>query len=82
MAYPTAFPGYQPQQQGFGYQPQASYPPMMQNQPMPQQNGQGWGYMPPDPSPPQETEMDILKQILLKLDEIQKGMVKHGTDAE
>ena len=79
MAYPTAFPGYQPQQQGFGYQPQASYPPMMQNQPMPQQNGQGWGYPPP---PPQETEMDVLKQILLKLDEIQKGMVKHGIDAE
>jgi hypothetical protein len=49
----------------------------MQSQPMPQQNGQGWGYMPP---PPQETEIDILKQILLKLDEIQKGLVKHGPD--
>lgn len=80
MAYPTAFPGYQAPQQGFGYQPQADYPPMMQSQPMPQQNGQGWGYM--APPPPQETEMDILKQILLKLDEIQKGMVKHGPDAE
>lgn len=78
MAYPTAFPGYQPQQQGFGYQPN-NYPPMMQSPPMPQQNGQGWGYPPP---PPQETEMDVLKQILLKLDEIQKGMVKHGSDAE
>lgn len=76
MAYPTAFPGYQPQQQGFGYQPN-NYPPMMQSPPVPQQNGQGWGYPPP---PPQETEMDILKQILLKLDEIQKGMVKHGSD--
>jgi hypothetical protein len=53
---------------------------MMQNAPMPQQNGQGWGYM--APPPPQETEMDILKQILFKLDEIQKGMVKHGSDAE
>ena len=79
MAYPTAFPGYQPQQQGFGYQPN-NYPPMMQSPPVPQQNGQGWGYMPPAPPPPQETEMDILKQILLKLDEIQKGMVKHGSD--
>ena len=79
MAYPTAFPGYQPQQQGFGYQPN-NYPPMMQNAPISQQNGQGWGYMPPPP--PQETEMDILKQILIKLDEIQKGMVKHGSDAE
>ena len=78
MAYPTAVPSYQAPQQGFGYQPQGNYPPMMQNAPMPQQNGQGWGYMPPPP--PQETEMDILKQILLKLDEIQKGMVKHGTD--
>ena len=78
MAYPTAFPGYQPQQQGFGYQPN-NYPPMMQSPPVPQQNGQGWGYPPP---PPQETEMDILKQILFKLDEIQKGMVKHGSDAE
>ena len=78
MAYPTAFPGYQTQQQGFGYQPN-NYPPMMQSPPMPQQNGQGWGY--PSP-PPQETEMDVLKQILLKLDEIQKGMVKHGSDAE
>lgn len=78
MAYPTAFPGYQPQQQGFGYQPN-NYPPMMQSPPVPQQNGQGWGYPPP---PPQETEMDVLKQILLKLDEIQKGMVKHGSDAE
>ena len=81
MAYPTAFPNYQAPQQGFGYQPN-NYPPMMQNAPMPQQNGQGWGYMPPAPPPPQETEMDILKQILLKLDEIQKGMVKHGSDAE
>ena len=77
MAYPTAFPGYQTQQQGFGYQPN-NYPPMMQSPPMPQQNGQGWGYMAPPPL--QETEMDILKQILLKLDEIQKGMVKHGPD--
>lgn len=75
MAYPTAFPSYQAPQQGFGYQPN-NYSPMMQNAPMPQQNGQGWGYMPP----PQETEMDILKQILLKLDEIQKGLVKHGPD--
>ena len=80
MAYPTAFQSYQAPQQGFGYQPQGNYPPMIQNAPMPQQNGQGWGYMPPPP--PQETEMDILKQILLKLDEIQKGLVKHGTDAE
>ena len=78
MAYPTAFPGYQAPQQGFGYQPN-NYPPMMQSPPVPQQNGQGWGYPPP---PPQETEMDILKQILFKLDEIQKGMVKHGSDAE
>lgn len=77
MAYPTAFQSYQAPQQGFGYQPN-NYPPMMQNAPMPQQNGQGWGYMPPPP--PQETEMEILKQILLKLDEIQKGMVEHGPD--
>ena len=78
MAYPTVFPSYQAPQQGFGYQPQGNYPPMMQNALMSQQNGQGWGYMPPPP--PQETEMDIFKQILLKLDEIQKGMVKHGAD--
>ena len=78
MAYPTAFPSYLAPQQGFGYQP-INYPPMMQSPPVPQQNGQGWGYPPP---PPQETEMDILKQILFKLDEIQKGMVKHGSDAE
>lgn len=79
MAYPTAFPGYQPPQNGFGYQPQGNYPPMMQNAPVPPQNGQGWGY---PPLPPQETEMDVLKQILQKLDEIQKGMVKNVSSNE
>ncbi len=76
MAYDFGQPfrGYQPAQGGFPYQP-TNYPPVVPNAPMPQQNGQGWGYMPP--VPPQETELDLLRQILQKLDEIQKGMVKN-----
>ena len=78
MAYPNAFPAYQPPQGGFPYQ-MTNYPPQIQNVPTAPQNGQGWGYAPPPP-PPQETELDILKRILLTLEEIQKGMVKHGPD--
>ena len=79
-AYPTAFPGYQQPQNNFPYQPQVNYPPMMQNAPMPQQGGQGWGYM--APPPPQETELDVLRQILQKLDDIQKGMVTNVSSNE
>ena len=52
----------------------------MQNAPMPQQGGQGWGYM--APPPPQETELDVLRQILQKLDDIQKGMVTNVSSNE
>lgn len=43
MAYPTAFPGYQPQQQGFGYQP-TNYLPQQQNAPVAQQAASQQGF--------------------------------------
>ena len=43
MAYPTAFPGYQAPQQGFGYQP-TTYLPQLQNAPQSQQAGPQHGF--------------------------------------
>jgi len=76
--YPPAVGGWQPPQMNM--MPQANnYPPLNQAPPQPQQNGQGWYYPPP---PPQESETDLLRQILQKLDEIQKGVTKRVPDAE